>query len=127
MIEIWKNSGPMPAEDLKTLFAAYVRCAAVATFVKPNKARPRRKQKEKRTADGPPGVFLRNWESQSDSATLSHQHYFTSLVQAGAAESDWEPEREHSVPTHRVPRGGPRHEMRQTAAEWLDSALPIND
>ena len=49
--------GPMPAEDLKTLFAAYVRCAAVATFVKPNKARPRRKQNEKRTADGPPGVF----------------------------------------------------------------------
>ena len=117
----------MPAEDLKTLFAAYVRCAAVATFVKPNKARPRRKQKEKRTADGPPGVFLRNWESQSDSATLSHQHYFTSLVQTGAAESDWEPEREHSVPTHRVPRGSSGHEMRQTAAEWLDSALTIND
>ena len=116
----------MPAVDLKTLFAAYVRCAAVATFVKPNKARPRRKQEEKRTADGPPGVFLRNWESQSDSATLSHKHYFTSPVQTGAAESDWEPEREHSVPTRRVPRGSPRHDMRQTAAEWLDSALPIN-
>ena len=117
----------MPAEDLNTLFAAYVRCAAMASFVKLNKARPKRKQKEKRTADGPPGVFLRNGESQSDSATLSHQHYFTSLVQTGAAESDWEPEREHSVPTHRVPRGGPRDEMKQTAAEWLDSAMPIND
>ena len=127
MVEIWKKLGPMPAEDLKTLFAAYVRCAVVAIFVKPNKARPRRKQKEKRTADGPPGVFLRNWESQSDSATLSHQHYFTSLVQTGAAESDWEPERERSVSMQCVPGGGPRVEMRQTAAEWLGSALPNND
>ena len=117
----------MPAEDLQTLFAAYVRCVAVTTFEKPNKARPRRKKKEKRTADGPPCVFLRAWESQSDHATLWHQHYLTSPVQSGAAESDWEPEREHSVPTHRVPRGGPRDEMRQTAAEWLDSALLIND
>ena len=95
----------MPAEDLNTLFAAYVRCAVVATFVKPNKARPRRKQKEKRTADGPPGVFLRASESQTDHATLWHQHYLTPPVQSGAAESDWEPEREHSVPTHRAPGG----------------------
>ena len=121
-----KKFGPMPAGDLKTLFAAHDRCAAVATFVKPDMARPRRKQVEKRTADGPPGFFSRNCESQSDSASLSHHHYFTSLVQTGAAESDWEPEREHSVPTHRVPRGGPRHEMRQTASGWLDSAFPIN-
>ena len=95
--------------------------------MKPNKARPNRKQKEKRTADRPPGVCPRNWELQSDSAMLSHQYRCTSLVQSGAAESDWEPEREHSVSMHWVPGGGPRVEMRQTAAEWLDSALLIND
>ena len=95
--------------------------------MKPNKARPNRKQKEKRTADGPPGVCPRNWGLQSDSAMLSHQYRCTSIVQSGAAESDWEPEREHSVATHRVPRGGPRDEMGQTAAEWLDAALTINN
>ena len=117
----------MPAEDLQTLFAAYVRCAAVTIFEKPNKARPRRKKKEKRTADGPPGVFLRAWESQSDHATLSRQHYFTSPVQTGAAESDWEPERDLSVPTHRAPEKGRRDERTRTASQWLDSALPNND
>ena len=102
-----KHFGPMPAEDLQTLFAAYVRCAAVTTFEKPNKARPRRKKKEKRTADGPPGVFLRGWESEPDHAALWHQHHFTSYVQTVAAESDWETQREHSAPTHRVPGGVP--------------------
>ena len=102
-----------------------MRCYGI--FVKPNKARPKRKQKEKRTADGPPGVCPCSWELQSDSAMLSHQYHCTSLVQSGAAESDWEPEREHSVPTHRVPRGSSGHEMKQTAAEWLDAALTINN
>ena len=117
----------MPAEDLNTLFAAYVRCATTASFVKSNKARPNRKPKAKRTVYRPPGVCPRNWELQSDSAMLSHQYRCTSIVQSGAAESDWKPERERSVSMQCVPGGGPRVEIRQTVAEWLDSALIIND
>ena len=117
-----KYFGPMPAEDLNTLFAAYVRCAATASFVKSNKARPKRKRRERQTAYRPPDVCPRVWELQSDSAMLSHQYRCTSIVQSGAAESDWEPERERSVSMQCVPGGGPRVEIRQTAAEWLDSA-----
>ena len=118
-----KHFGPMLAEDLNTLFAAYVRCAATASFVKSDKARPKKgKRRERQTAYRPPDVCPRIWELQSDSAMLSHQYRCTSIVQSGAAESDWEPERERSVSMQCVPGGGPRVEMRQTAAEWLDSA-----
>ena len=58
---------------------------------------------------------------------LSHQYYCTSLVQSGASVSDWEPERKRSVSMQCVPGGGQRVEIKQTAAEWLDSALIIND
>ena len=113
----------MSAEDLKTLFAAYVRCAAVATFVKPDKARPKKgKRREKQTAYRPPDVCPRIWELQSDSAMLSNQYRCTSIVQSGAAESDWELVRERSVSMQCGPGGGSRVEIRQTAAEWLDSA-----
>ena len=118
-----KHFGPMLAEDLNTLFAAYVRCAATASFVKSDKARPKKgKRREGQTAYRPPDVCPRIWELQSDSAMHSQQYRCTSIVQSGAAGSVWELERERSVSMQCGPGGGSRVEIRQTAAEWLDSA-----
>ena len=118
-----KYFGPMLAEDLNTLFAAYVRCAATASFVKSDKARPKkRKRRERQTAHRPPDVCPRIWELQSDSAMLSQEYRCTSTVQSGAAGSVWELERERSVSMQCGPEGCSRVEIRQTAVEWLDSA-----
>ena len=121
-----KIFGPMPAEDLQTFFAAYVRCVAVTTFEKPNKARPRRKKKEKRTADGPPGVFcvLGNHSPimrRCRTSTTSHRPYkLVRLRVIGNLSAN--------SPCLRIgPRGGPRDEMTRTASQWLDSALANKD